>query len=276
LVKFLVVDDDEIIRTMVKSILVRKFDCEVFEANNGITCLQAIEKNMPDIVLLDLMMPVMDGVQTLDALRANPAYKNIPVIVLTAVGDREIIRTLSEKKITDYILKPIDVNNTVDRIQKMISRLNETRANDLSGKKNDTGTKAKLKQILIVDTDTEFMAFFNSLFKDHFTIYSASNVTEGLAFFTSHKPNIIFMNNCLSLLDKAFLNQKIRETVSGKEVSIYLLIDTSKFLTTKVFSYDGIVRKSMDKETFLNDINFILERYGVNMKKGLEQYLIPH
>ncbi|MCX6169884.1 MAG: response regulator [Ignavibacteriales bacterium] len=274
MLKFLVVDDDEIIRAMVKSILKKKFDCEVFEANNGRTGLEVIEKNMPDIILLDLMMPVMDGVETLDAIRANSAYKNIPVIVITAVGDREIIRNLSEKKITDYILKPIDVSNTVDRIQKMINRLNETKTNDLLDKKEELNSKVGLMPILIVDTDTEFKAFFYSILNENFTIYLASNVTEGLSIFANYKPKYIFMSNSLGLLDKTLLTQKIRETVSDKEVSIYLLTDNTKLLTTRVFSYDGIVKKTMDKKMFLKDIYSVMERFGLKVKKSEVQYSI--
>jgi two-component system cell cycle response regulator len=82
LLKFLVIDDDESIRTLFKSILKRKFVCEVFEADNGISGLTALQKNMPDIILLDLMMPVMDGIETLDAIRANPNLKTFPLLLL--------------------------------------------------------------------------------------------------------------------------------------------------------------------------------------------------
>ncbi len=259
LLKFLVIDDDESIRTLFKSILKRKFICEVFEADNGISGLTALQKNMPDIILLDLMMPVMDGIETLDAIRANPVFKNIPVIVITAVGDREVIRNLCEKNITDYLLKPIDVNITVERIQKMIHRLNESKQINLSGKKEQVNSKNGTDKILIVDNDAEFKNFFHSLLKERYTIHLASNGTEGLSIFTEHRPKFIFMSNNLSLLDKIILSQKIRETASDKEVVIYLLIDNMKLLSTKVFSYNGIIKKTMDKELFLKDIHFLNE-----------------
>lgn len=259
MLKFLVIDDDESIRTLFKSILKRKFVCEVFEAENGVNGLSSLQKNSPDIILLDLMMPVMDGVETLDVIRANPDFKDIPVIVITAVGDREVIRNLCEKNITDYLLKPIDVNTTVERIQRMINRLNESKQINSSVNKKQTGDKSEPDSILIVDNDGEFKTFFHSLLKEHHTIHFASNGTEGLSIFAEHRPKFIFMSNNLSLIDKILLSQKIRETASDKEVAIYLLIDNVKLLSTKVFSYNGIIKKTMDKELFLKDIHFLNE-----------------
>jgi two-component system, cell cycle response regulator len=259
LVKFLIIDDDESIRILFKTILKRKFDCEVSEADNGINGLNALKKDLPDIVLLDLMMPVMDGIETLDAIRANPDFKNLPVFVITAVGDREVIRNLVEKNITDYLLKPIDVNTTVERIQKMINRLNESKNVEPSKTNGKTNIRPKNDQIMLIDNDTEFKSFFNSLLKDQYTIHLASNPTEAFSIFATHRPKYIFMSNNLSLLDKILFSQKIREIASDKEFEIYLVIDNMKLIPSKVLSYDGVIRKTMDKELFLKDIYFLNE-----------------
>jgi len=75
------------------------------------------------------------------------------------------------------------------------------------------------------------------------------------------------MSNNLSLIDKILLSQKIRESASDKEVAIYLLIDNVKLLSTKVFSYNGIIKKTMDKELFLKDIHFLNENL-LEMKRA--------
>ncbi|MCX6169883.1 MAG: response regulator [Ignavibacteriales bacterium] len=259
MVSFLIIDDDESIRTLFRTILKKKFVCEVFEADNGVNGLSALQKNLPDIILLDLMMPVMDGIETLDSIRANPAFKTIPVFVITAVGDREVIRNLCEKNITDYLLKPIDVNETVERIQRMINRLGESKKIEPVGKTGRVNSKEKANQILIVDNDAEFKNFFNDLLNERFIIHQASNVNEGFTVFSDHQPKFIFMSNNLSLLDKIILSQKIREISSDKEVEIYLLIDNMKLLPSKIHSYNGVIRKTTDKELFLKDIYFLNE-----------------
>ncbi len=84
--KVLVVEDDESLRSLYSDIL-RAEHLEVLTAENGQVGLELIQKNKPNLVLLDLMMPVMDGKTLLRTLRSMPEFKNLPVIVLTNAGD---------------------------------------------------------------------------------------------------------------------------------------------------------------------------------------------
>ena len=79
----LVIEDDNTIREMMGRMLI-KAGCQVTQAENGFIALQVIEKQQPDIILLDLMMPEMDGFEFVKRLRQNPNWTQIPVIVLTA------------------------------------------------------------------------------------------------------------------------------------------------------------------------------------------------
>lgn len=84
--KVLVVEDDESIRSLYADIL-RAENYEVITAENGQVGLDQIQKTHPNLLLLDLMMPVMDGKTLLRTLRAMPEFKELPVIVLTNAGD---------------------------------------------------------------------------------------------------------------------------------------------------------------------------------------------
>lgn len=96
----LVVEDDAAIRELLRRTL-EKEGWVVAEATNGHIALDAMENHVPDVILLDLMMPVMDGFQFVHALRATPAWKHIPVIVMTAkqltVEDRELLEGAVER-----------------------------------------------------------------------------------------------------------------------------------------------------------------------------------
>jgi len=81
--RVLVVDDDAVTRTMLGEYL-RGVGLEVVQASNGLQALEAIRMDAPDAVVLDLLMPVMDGMAFLDRLRANPSHVGLPVLVLTA------------------------------------------------------------------------------------------------------------------------------------------------------------------------------------------------
>ncbi|MFT3894809.1 MAG: pyridoxal-phosphate dependent enzyme [Anaerolineales bacterium] len=79
-----VVDDTAEARRLIRRILQSQGDFEIFEATNGREAIELVNKEHPDLVILDLMMPEVDGFAVLDALRSNPSTANIPVIVATA------------------------------------------------------------------------------------------------------------------------------------------------------------------------------------------------
>jgi CheY-like chemotaxis protein len=92
--KVLIVDDKESVREALKSGLSRKNVFVVEEAENGKEALEKLARNKPDIILLDVTMPVMDGFQTYRELRENQETKNIPVIFLSARPYKDIVQNI--------------------------------------------------------------------------------------------------------------------------------------------------------------------------------------
>ncbi|MEJ2613867.1 MAG: response regulator [Ignavibacteriaceae bacterium] len=122
--KALIIEDDDTVRAILKRVLVNKFNITPLEAVNGQEGLSAVENNMPDLILLDNMMPVMDGLSFLRNLRKEEKYKNIQILVITANDESEIVREMIKLGISDYILKPIDTELTFQRIKAAIDRIN--------------------------------------------------------------------------------------------------------------------------------------------------------
>ena len=113
--KILVVDDNEINRKVVRSLL-KKSQIKVSEADNGMDCIKILEEEKFDIVFLDYMMPVMDGVETFNEIRNRHLCDDVPVIMLTAnavVGAKEQFMSAG---FTDYLTKPI----APEKLDKMI------------------------------------------------------------------------------------------------------------------------------------------------------------
>ncbi|UCB59373.1 MAG: response regulator transcription factor [Thermoplasmatales archaeon] len=95
---------------------------EIIGAESGKMCFELLEKNIkPDLILLDIMMPKMDGWEVFDKLRANPKYKNIPVIFLTARSDGFAAKAGSMIA-DDYIEKPVDIDELKARIDKVLNK----------------------------------------------------------------------------------------------------------------------------------------------------------
>ena len=89
---------------------------EVFSASNGAEALQIAENEKPDIILLDTNMPVMNGHEMLERMRTNPLLQHTPVIMVTALCEKQDIAAASAFGIADYVTKPIDFPSLLEKI----------------------------------------------------------------------------------------------------------------------------------------------------------------
>ncbi len=121
---------------------------EVETACDGIQALKALEKKVFDIVLLDVMMPNMDGWQTLKAIRSKEDTKHLPVIMLTAVNEDQKMVSGLKNGADDYIVKPFILPNLLARMEAVLRR--SARQSEPAIKKNVSLTPltAKEKEVL--------------------------------------------------------------------------------------------------------------------------------
>lgn len=116
--RILVVDDTEANRRLLQAKLEAQY-YTVLHAANGIECLESVEKEPPEIILLDVMMPGMDGYETCKRLKANPKTSHIPVVMVTALNDAEDrIRGL-DAGAEDFLTKPVDDFALMSRISAL-------------------------------------------------------------------------------------------------------------------------------------------------------------
>jgi two-component system, OmpR family, alkaline phosphatase synthesis response regulator PhoP len=122
--EILLVEDDPMVVRMYK----RKFKTDGFDldiAYNGKEGLVALKKKRPDIILLDIMMPKMSGLDMLKIVKADPQYKNLPVVMLTNLGDRaEDVVKCRELGAEDYWVKAnMRLNEITERIKKILNNV---------------------------------------------------------------------------------------------------------------------------------------------------------
>lgn len=117
--KILTIDDSKAVRMIIKRALSTQ-DCVVCEAGDGIAGLAAAASEMPDLIVLDVTMPNMDGITMLGKLRADAAIKHIPVIMLTAESSKENVAHVTELGINDYLVKPFKDEDLVGKAAKII------------------------------------------------------------------------------------------------------------------------------------------------------------
>lgn len=122
--RILLVDDDlDLVESTKLKLEAKRFTVEVaYEGKEG---LKQVPKFKPDLVVLDVMMPVMNGREACQKLKADPATQNIPVILLTAVGDHVTTTTYSHRDILesnadDYLSKPVRLEVLLDSIKRLL------------------------------------------------------------------------------------------------------------------------------------------------------------
>lgn len=117
--RILVIDDDEVIRLLLMEVLQRE-GFEVIWAVNGREGLQLAEQERPDLILLDVMMPVMNGFDCLQSLRALPSNETLPIVMLTAADDLDSLNKAYQLGATDFISKPFIWSTLPHRLRYML------------------------------------------------------------------------------------------------------------------------------------------------------------
>ena len=120
--RVLVTDDDRMIRMLVRMLL-EKEGMEVFEADNGAIALEVARRERPDLLLMDLMMPGMDGFQALERLRRDVSMASLPVMVLTSETGAGVEKRVLEMGADDYLVKPFEADVLISRVRAMFRRL---------------------------------------------------------------------------------------------------------------------------------------------------------
>jgi DNA-binding response OmpR family regulator len=115
----LIVDDDYYLQQLTKDILTSK-GVNVDTANNGEEAIYALKSNEYSCVLLDIQMPIMNGFQALEKIRGNPKYWNLPIIILSSLGQEEDILKGYQLGANDYLLKPINETALTARIKSLL------------------------------------------------------------------------------------------------------------------------------------------------------------
>ena len=134
--KILTVDDSKTIRMIVKKAF-KPFDCELVEAENGVEGLSLAAKEKPDLIVLDITMPVMNGIEMLEKMKDETGLKNIPVIMLTAESGKDNVLQIIKMGVKDYMVKPFKGEQLIERVKSMLNLKPKKSEADKTDNKSD-------------------------------------------------------------------------------------------------------------------------------------------
>jgi len=121
--KVLVVEDDRAIQMVLELVLNRMAKCNVVTASDGPEGLSKIQNEKPDVVLLDLMLPGMDGFEICERAKADEATRQIPIIFLTAQPQPASVAKAMALGAAGYLVKPFDPIKIIDQINEALARV---------------------------------------------------------------------------------------------------------------------------------------------------------
>jgi len=115
----LICDDDAATRFVAKRLLTRDAGCTVAECANGAEALRLVNRGGVDLLLLDIGMPVVDGVEVLSAIRSSQQFAELPVIMLSRESRADIVARLVRLGVSGYLLKPLDAERLKAALDKV-------------------------------------------------------------------------------------------------------------------------------------------------------------
>ena len=115
----LTIDDDAVVRTLVKKIF-EQLGFNVITAADGFEGIHAILTQKPDLVFLDIMMPIIDGIEVLKRVKKMPEVCEIPISMFTAVADSKKVMQSSRLGAADYIIKPFQSSILIKKVQEVL------------------------------------------------------------------------------------------------------------------------------------------------------------
>ena len=118
--KSILLVDDDVASLKLANLILNKGDYELHSAKSGLDALNFLRRKKADLILLDIEMPVMSGLKTLEKIRSNKDIADIPVIVVTSSADKDTIVDACSYEIVDYIVKPFIPADLQKRVEKAL------------------------------------------------------------------------------------------------------------------------------------------------------------
>ncbi len=259
--KALIVDDEPTARLLLSRILQREFGCDVAEATNGIEALDRLAREPVDFVVIDVMMPLMDGLETLEAIRATPALKHLPVMVLSAVRDEAQVRRLVALGVSAYLTKPLRALDATERFRRFLANLG-TGAPDQPQAPRRTLVGLPLNStILVVDGDTQFRAFVRDTLGDRYTVVEAEGGAQGLRACLASRPAAVLLGLQLGAVPPAMFLRKLRSLPHLAQVPVVVV--GTRCPSVPLAYADALIQRTLVAETFLAQFYALIEGRSV-------------
>lgn len=228
----LIVEDNSLNRVLAKK-LVEVLGLSVVEADNGTLALELLSIEKFDLVLLDIKMKGMDGVEVLEKIKSDDQLKDLPVIMISAIDDLRTITRCLKMGAADYLPKPFDM----DLVQSRIYRTLKHRRNGLD--KLFPNANAIHPRILVVDDEPLNLQLIEHCLADTgYEARSTGNPVEALTLLEKEVFDLVLLDIKMPEMDGVAVLDAIKKDATHKELPVLMLSALDDFKT---------IRKCMEK-----------------------------
>ena len=262
----LIIEDNEMNMKLLKSII-NKAQCQVIEAVDAESGILLTKIHEPDLILMDIQLPDMDGLQATRVIKQDPDLNHIPIVALTShamIGDDNKAKAAG---CDGYITKPINTRTFMNEIFCFIRSKDEQ---DIEPKKQEIDYKPR---ILVVDDEPNNVKLISAmLFKEHFDIITAYDGKAALDIVNSRKIDLILMDIMMPEIDGYQVTQLVKQNPQTKDIPI-ILVTALQSEHDKKLGFDAGADEFLTKP--INKIEIIARiRSMLRLKQYREQMVV--
>jgi DNA-binding response OmpR family regulator len=236
--RILIVDDEEDVRTLLRATLSEKYD--VVEAHDGLDALEKLDRYEPDFIILDVMMPLMDGFKACEAIRSRPEYAEVPILFLTANTSKEDIKKGYGLGANLYLTKPFESERLLKNIEVHFGAATDPppkrhsmatiKQQDTSDSPAPTPGSAEyalpelpipdLPRVLAVDDDDDVLELIEASLEGVAEVVRAKGGFQAIQRLVQYQPDIMTIDIMLQKMNGYQLCQSVRANKAFNQVPI--------------------------------------------------------
>lgn len=220
-ISVLLVDHEPTDRLLLRRWIERSLEVEIVEASDGLEALELLSAKKIELVVSELDLPQLSGIDLLTLLEADPRRKEIEILIAARNASEDTVRKTIEYGISDYLLKPLQYDWVIQRLRAASERVKERRKHQA-----ETPDDA-LTRILVADPDPNFSATVEAALFGIYSFKQSHTVAETLVHALRFKPEVVFVSRALPGLRIDFLVDRVRKLPGIGDIRIFELTDTA-------------------------------------------------
>ena len=238
----LIVDDSKVVRAMVACYL-KTWGCHLIEAADGRQGVELARQHKPDLILLDMTMPLMGGREALGEIRKDPVCKNIPVIMLTADRDRDIVAGVGELGVVGYIVKPFQKEALDSGVSRILGARAQAAAGLAAAQTGASEAPVDYSSVLVVDDSERVLDAARAALEQGLRVLTATSGAQALERYREARPGVVVVDLAMPGMDGFETIMQLKPLGNSAYIALATPGDTKLHDKAKQAGYQGIIDK---------------------------------